>query len=225
MWLDFIHLFFPEVCRACGNSLIKGEEVLCTFCFYHLPRTDFCRWDGNPAEKRFWGKVPIEHAAAFLYFNKGQRVQHLIHELKYNGATEIGTYLGNLFGNELKKSELFKDIDAVIPVPLHPSRLQSRGYNQSLFPAREIARCLNCPLEEQLLYRTVKTATQTRKTRYERWQNVESAFRLQSSHSIPYKHVLLVDDVITTGSTMASCAEVLIRDAHVRVSLAALAIA
>jgi ComF family protein len=225
MWQDFIHLFYPQVCRACGNSLFKGEEVLCTFCFYHLPRTDFSRWAGNPAEKRFWGKVPIEHAAAFLYFNKGQRVQHLIHQLKYNGVTEIGTYLGNLFGNELKESVFFKDIDAVIPVPLHPSRLQSRGYNQSLYPAREIARCLNCRLDEHLLVRTVKTTTQTQKQRYERWQNVESAFGLHRSHPVPYRHVLLVDDVITTGSTLAACAEVLITQAHVKVSLAALAIA
>jgi ComF family protein len=222
---DLLHLLFPECCRACGKALFKGEKVICTFCLFHIPRTNYHKYAGNPVEKKFWGKVPIEHASAFLLYNKGQRVQRLIHQLKYNGAVEIGTHLGNLFGNELKHSELFTGIDAVVPVPLHVSRLQKRGYNQSEFPAMEIAKCLNCVMDKKLIYRPVKTDTQTRKHSYERWENVESVFRLNESSKHNYHHVLLVDDVITTGSTLASCAAVLINEARLKVSIAALAVA
>ncbi|MBL7929728.1 MAG: ComF family protein [Bacteroidia bacterium] len=169
--------------------------------------------------------MPIQHASAYLLFNKGQRVQRLLHQLKYNGATEIGTYLGNLFGNELKQSMFFQGIDAVVPVPLHISRLLKRGYNQSEFPAKEIAKCLNCFMDNNLIYRCVKTDTQTKKHRYERWQNVETIFRLNEARKFDYRHVLLVDDVVTTGSTLASCASILVNDAKVKVSIAALAVA
>ncbi len=225
MLSDLLHYVFPECCRACGNALFKGEEVLCTFCLYHIPKTNYHKYAGNPVERKFWGKVPIQHASAYLLFNKGQRVQHLIHQLKYKGATEIGTILGNLFGNELKHSKFFQGIDAVIPVPLHISRLRKRGYNQSEFPATEIAKCLNCVMDKNLIFRSVKTDTQTKKHRYERWQNVEAIFRLNESKRFDYHHVLLVDDVVTTGSTLASCASVLINEAKVKVSIAALAVA
>lgn len=225
MLADLLHYIFPECCRACGNALFKGEEVLCTFCLYHIPKTNYHKYAGNPVERKFWGKVPVQHASAYLLFNKGQRVQHLMHQLKYKGATEIGTMLGNLYGNELKQSKFFQGIDAVVPVPLHISRLRKRGYNQSEFPAIEIAKCLNCVMDKNLIFRSVKTETQTKKHRFERWQNVETIFRLNESRKFDYHHVLLVDDVITTGSTLASCASVLINDAKVKVSIAALAVA
>ncbi len=225
MLADLLHYIFPECCRACGNALFKGEEVLCTFCLYHIPKANYHNYAGNPVERKFWGKVPVQHACAYLLFNKGQRVQQLMHQLKYKGATEIGTMLGNLYGNELKQSKFFQGIDAVVPVPLHISRLRKRGYNQSEFPAIEIAKCLNCVMDKNLIFRSVKTDTQTKKHRFERWQNVETIFRLNESRKFDYHHVLLVDDVVTTGSTLASCASVLINEAKVKVSIAALAVA
>lgn len=225
MLRDLLHYIFPQCCYACGNALVKGEEVLCMFCQYHIPKSNYHTYAGNPVERKFWGKVPIQHASAYLLFNKGQRVQRLMHQLKYKGATEVGTYLGNLFGNELKQTRFFKGIDAVVPVPLHISRLMKRGYNQSEFPAAEISKCLNCVMDKNLIFRSVKTATQTKKHRYERWQNVETIFQLNESRNVNYNHILLVDDVVTTGSTLASCATVLINEAKVKVSIAALAVA
>lgn len=222
---DFLSMIFPRICNSCGNSLYKGEEVICTFCTYHLPKTGFLLRPENPVAKSFWGKVQIESASAFYYFNKGNRVQHLIHRLKYKGSTEVGVKIGQLYGYALARSPFYQHVQAVIPVPLHPSRLMKRGYNQSDFIALGIADAMGVHVETNLLLRSHKTETQTRKKRFHRYENMKSVFEINVSNTSTARNFLLVDDVITTGSTLASCAEELLKIQGGIVSIGALAYA
>ena len=220
---DFLSLIYPELCYACGQGLLKQEKCLCTFCKYHLPKTEYHRDEHNPISKLFWGRVNIHSAAAFYHFEKGGKVQALIHHLKYKGREEIGTTLGNSFGRELRESMLYKGIDIVLPVPLHPKRLKQRGYNQSDSFAKGLAQGLNAEFAADKLCRIVNTSTQTYRSRFDRWTNMHSVFGLRSPNYIDGAHVLLADDVITTGSTLEACAEVLHLVPNVKVSIAAIA--
>lgn len=222
---DFLSMIFPRVCNACGNSLFKGEEVICTFCTYHLPKTGFYHRPDNPVAKVFWGKVPLHAASAYYYFYKGNRVQQLIHRLKYKGGIDVGLKIGNLFGQELIKSPLYMDIQVVIPVPLHPSRIMKRGYNQSDYIAKGIAEAMGIHTETNILQRKQKTETQTKKKRFHRFENMKSVFEINRDNKSSALHFLLVDDVITTGSTLASCAEELLKIPGASVSVGALAFA
>ena len=222
---DFLSMIFPRICNACGNALFKGEEVICTFCTYHLPKTGFYLRPDNPVAKAFWGKVPIHAASAYYYFYKGNRVQQLIHRLKYKGGVEVGYKIGSLYGQELIKSPLYHHIQAVIPVPLHASRIMKRGYNQSDYIARGIADAMGIHAETNLLLRKQKTETQTKKKRFHRFENMKSVFELNGANTSTARHFLLVDDVITTGSTMASCAQELLKLPGANVSIGALAFA
>ncbi|MEO5571480.1 MAG: ComF family protein [Bacteroidia bacterium] len=222
---DFVSLFYPRICQACGNGLYKGEDVICTFCMYHLPKTNYHEDEDNPVIRHFWGKVNIAAASSYYFFNKGQKVQKLIHRLKYKGQKEIGLKLGELYGHELAKNSVFSSADYIIPVPLHKSRLRTRGYNQSDFIANGLSIAMNIPAETNLLFRNKKTETQTRKNRFSRWQNVSNVFSLAEKANIEGKHVLLVDDVITTGSTLVACAEVLLKHKSTKVSVASIAYA
>lgn len=222
---DFISLFYPQVCQACGNNLFKGEEIICTYCMFHLPKTNFHEDDDNPIMRHFWGKVNVSSASSYYFFNKGQKVQKLIHRLKYKGQKAIGQRIGELYGFELVKSSLFNTAEMILPVPLHKSRLRNRGYNQSEFFAKGLASAMNIPTETNLLVRNKKTETQTRKNRFSRWENVSEVFSLTSKTELKGKHFLLVDDVITTGSTLAACAEVLLAQQNTKVSVASIAYA
>lgn len=222
---DFLSLFYPRTCQACENSLYKGEEILCTHCRYHLPKTGFHIQEDNPVIRHFWGKVNLNAAASYYYFNKGQKVQKLIHRLKYKGQKEIGLKVGELYGGELLKSPLFSNVDLIVPVPLHKSRLRTRGYNQSDFFAKGLSAAMNIPVETKLVKRNKKTETQTRKNRFSRWQNVSEVFSTDKKQNIEGKHLLLVDDVITTGSTLAACAETLLQNKNTKVSVASIAYA
>jgi len=222
---DFLAMIFPRVCNACGNALFKGEEVICTFCMYHLPKTGYYFRSDNPVARSFWGKVPLQAASAYYYFNKGNRVQQLIHRLKYKGGTDVGIRIGQLYGSELVNSPLYKNIQAVVPVPLHKSRAMKRGYNQSDFIARGIAETLGIHAETDLLLRVHKTETQTRKKRFHRFENMSSVFEVNPRNTSSARNFLLVDDVITTGSTLASCAEELLKIPGASVSIGALAYA
>jgi len=224
MWLnDFVSLVYPKVCTCCGNNLWKEEVVVCTLCEYHLPKTWYHLEHDNPVSRIFWGRVPVESAAAFLHFNKGNRVQHLIHQLKYNGRTDIGTWLGSRYGNSLKQSHFFSSAEVIIPVPLHRKRQQARGFNQSELFASGLASSMSLPVEKQLLFRTGFTETQTRKSRYKRWENVSGIFTLRDNTKLSGKHLLLVDDVITTGATLEACVQALRSIPGVRISIAAIA--
>ncbi len=225
-WIsDLINLFFPEVCAACNNALFRGELTLCTQCHYHLPKTNFHLQPGNPVEKQFWGKVPVHSATALYYFNKGERVQHLIHRLKYKGEKEVGAMAGRILGQDLKSSDSFSTVDMIVPVPLHSSKLRIRGFNQSDFLAAGLAESMKTIACANFLIRRKATATQTRKNRFSRFENVDKVFVLNPDYPAHPHHFLLVDDVITTGSTLTSCAETLLEIPGAKVSIATIAYA
>lgn len=225
MLKDFIALIFPHVCVSCGKSLYKNEHSICTYCAYYLPKTNFHLDNDNPIAKIFWGRVPIFSAAAFYGFNKGGKVQHLIHQLKYKGQKHIGTSVGKLYGYELKFCDDFNSVDAIIPVPLHPKRQKKRGYNQSDYFAEGLAESMNVKADLTTLYRAAESDTQTKKSRFKRWQNVESIFQLRNAGQLAGKHILLVDDVITTGATLEACAHTLLQVPGVKVSIVTMAYA
>ena len=226
LWLDdFISLIFPRICACCGNSLWKHEERICHSCDFRLPRTDFHLAAENPVTRLFWGRVPVEAACACLYFNKGNRVQRLVHQLKYKGRKDIGIWLGAQYGHELCKSPLFSDLDAIIPVPLHKKRYMQRGYNQSEQFATGLGGPMNLPVVIHLLIRSRATETQTRKSRFSRYQNVHDIFEVRDPEYYRGKHLLLVDDVITTGSTLESSVLAMMAIPEVKISIACIAAA
>lgn len=222
---DFTNLFFPNICEACGKNLLNNEKTICTECLYHLPKTNFHQESENPVSRLFWGKVYIENATAYYFFHKGSSFQDLIHKLKYNGKQEIGYILGLHLGTDLYESELYKTIDLVIPVPLHPKREKKRGYNQSDSISKGIAEGMKINTNLKSLYRNIETETQTKKSKEERWKNVENIFCIKHPEKLQGKHILLVDDVITTGSTLEACANALLALKNTKVSIACLAVA
>jgi len=220
---DFLSLIYPQICMACGNNLFKYEECICTSCLFHLPKTNFHLEKDNPVSKLFWGKIKLESVAAYYYFNKGSKVQHLIHQLKYKGHKEIGVTIGKLYGMDLKTSQLFNDIDAIIPVPLHFKKQKRRGYNQSLLIAEGLSKAMQVDVNTDTLFRKVASETQTKKSQFKRWENVKEIFDISDNHSLENKKVLLVDDVITTGSTIEACANALNKTPEIKISVVALA--
>jgi ComF family protein len=224
-WDDFISLLFPRLCYACGNHLLRNEYLICTECYVIIPRTNYHLEKDNPVEQLFWGRCMVERAAAFSFYNKGSRIRNLIHNLKYKGIREAGYELGKIYGLSLNSSGFMKDIDLIIPVPLHPAKERIRGFNQSEIISRGIADAALLPVETKILERIMVSATQTRRSRYERWTNVEGIFRVREPEMITGKHVLLVDDVITTGSTIESCINEIVKTEGVKVSVVALAFA
>ena len=222
---DFISLFFPHLCYACDDALRKNEKVLCSMCLNTLPKTDFHLKEDNPVAKLFWGRANIHAATAYYYFHKGNKVQHLIHQLKYKGAREIGIFIGEQMGYELKNTPAFSSVDVIIPVPLHLKKEKKRGYNQSAMFGLGLARGLGKQMNTNILYRKRFTETQTRKTRSERWENVEDVFSVHNPENFTGKHLLLIDDVITTGSTLEACIHALETIPQATISIAALATA
>lgn len=226
MWFtDFANLFFPNICQACGIPLVKKESIICIECGYKLPRTNFHYFEENPISRIFWGRANIHAATSFLFFNKGGNVQKLIHQFKYKGNIETGKHLGILLGRDLLKSDLFKKVDIAIPVPLHSKKLRKRGYNQSSIIAQGISLAMKIPYDCNTLIRTEFTETQTKKARYSRWENVRGKFGLHNPESLTEKHILLVDDVLTTGATLEACAQVLLEIPNVKISMVTLAYA
>jgi ComF family protein len=203
--------------------LFKSEESICTYCLYHLPRTNFHFRTDNPVSKLFWGRVPVFSAASFYSFSKGGKVQHLIHQLKYRGKKEVGTTLGKRYGNELKASPLFSSVNLVIPVPLHLKKLKKRGYNQSETFAQGLAQTLKVETSAESIQRLYASQTQTKKSRFARWKNVEEVFKVTMPEKLKGKHILLVDDVVTTGSTLEACAARILEVPDTTVSVATIA--
>ncbi|MDQ3190038.1 MAG: ComF family protein [Bacteroidota bacterium] len=179
----------------------------------------------NVLSKMFWGRIDFYSVAAYYYFQKGSGVQHLLHAIKYNGATQAAREVGKMYGSELKESPYFNSVDIIIPVPLHPSKKKKRGFNQSDFIAEGIAEGLNSNWSPEILVRDVASETQTKKSRFNRWKNVESAFSLKDQKAVEGKHVLIVDDVITTGATLESSANCLANLPNTKISVAAIAFA
>lgn len=222
---DLLSLLFPRLCYGCGNHLLRNEKLLCTECYVLIPRTTYHLERGNPVEQLFWGRCRIERAAAFSFYNRDSRIRRVIHNLKYKGIQEIGLELGRIYGNILTASEFLEGIDVIIPVPLHESKKRMRGFNQSDLISKGLSEVTGLPVDYGSLQRITKTATQTKRSRYERWVNVEGIFSLTDPERIREKHVLLVDDVITTGSTIESCANELLKSEGVKVSVIAIAVA
>jgi ComF family protein len=222
LWDDFISLLFPRLCYACGNELLRNEKLICTGCYVSIPRTNYHLQPENPVARLFWGRCLIEKAAAFSFYERGSRLRNMIHKLKYSGIKEIGYELGRIYAATLKSSGFTSDIDVIIPVPLHPAKKRIRGFNQSEYISAGISDVAGLPVNNYSLVRKVLSGTQTNRSRYDRWTNVEGIFRIDDAEAIRGKHVLLVDDVITTGSTIESCVNELLKVEDVKVSVVAI---
>lgn len=225
LWDDFISLLYPRLCYACGNHLLRNEKLICTECYVLIPRTNYHLAEENPVAQLFWGRCLIEKAAAFSFYNKGSRIRNLIHSLKYKGIQEVGFELGRIYGLTLKSSGFTKDIDLIIPVPLHPSKKRRRGFNQCDLISSGLSEVTGLPVDTDSLIRITVSDTQTKRSRYERWTNVEGIFMVTEPGNLRGRHILLIDDVITTGSTIESCTNELLKVEGVRVSVVALAYA
>lgn len=217
-----LHLLFPHVCESCGTDVIHPNNFLCLRCHADLPRTDFHLYPSNPVEKIFWGRLPLTSATAQYYFTKGSKMQNLMHGLKYKGNKELGLYLGRLMGNAFAESNRFRFIDALVPLPLFPSKEKKRGYNQATVLCEGITEVLDKPILKDVIIRTTHTDSQTKKNRVQRWANMEGRFELVNPGSIKDKHILLIDDVITTGATLEACGAELVNAENVRLSIATL---
>jgi ComF family protein len=222
MWDDFISLLFPRLCYACGNHLMRNENLICTGCYVSIPRTDYHLREDNPVARLFWGRCLVEKAAAFSYYSRGSRIRNLIHRLKYSGVREIGHELGRIYAASLRSAGFTEGMDLILPVPLHRARQRIRGFNQSEYIARGISETTGIPVNVSALRRIALSTTQTNKSRFDRWTNVEGIFRVDDSAALAGKHILLVDDVITTGSTIEACVNELLKVEGVRVSVVAI---
>ncbi len=203
---------------------MQHEKVLCLSCLAALPRTAFHHISDNEVARIFWGRVPLANATSFIYFSKDSEYRNLLHAMKYKGQYNAAIEMGRLFGLELRNTP-FATADIIHPVPLHHRKLKKRGYNQSEYIARGLSAALNIPVHSSLVKRIAETPTQTRKARYERWENVRNAFKIIDADSLADKHVLLVDDVITTGATIEACAQALLSVSGLTLSVASLAYA
>ena len=222
---SLLHVVFPHVCDGCGSDLLNIESRLCIRCLASLPETNFEIHPNNPVEKDFWGRLPIISAAAHLYFTKESLVQHLMHQLKYKGNKDLGLQLGRLMGNAIKNAARFNEIQALVPLPLFPSKEKKRGYNQATVLCEGMAEILSLPVLNKIITRPQHTETQTKKGRIERWKNIEGKFQLIDPQEIQNKHVLLVDDVVTTGATLEACGNELLNALDVKLSIATLCVA
>lgn len=218
-------LFYPNLCLICGESLVTGENQLCLKCFTNIPKTGYHLIKDNPVEKRFWGKVPVERATSYFFFQKGSDFQKLIHELKYRGNSEVGVTMGKYAGVDLMESSEFSSVDMIVPVPLHEKKEAKRGYNQSEMIGRGLAEVMGKSLNVKNLYRMQERATQTRKSVYERYENTQGIFGVKRPVEFSGKHILLVDDVLTTGSTLEACIQALLTIENIKVSVFTLAVA
>ena len=222
---NLLNLFFPKVCEACNNVLSDNEVVLCTSCRHHLPVTNFHFDYAEDVKKVLYGRVKLENASALLHFSKKGIVQQILHNLKYRGHEDIGAFFGEWFGAELATLDHYKNIDVVLPVPLYKSKLRKRGYNQVTKFGEAIAKALNADYNDAVLIKTKSTKTQVFKGRLKRWNDDVALFDISENKSLVGKHILLVDDIITTGATVEACATVLLKIDNIKLSLATMAIA
>jgi len=225
-WHRLLDLISPRLCVVCGHRLSVSDEVICTKCNLHLPRTGFHRNAyENVMAKLFWGQIPVERATAFFYYEAHADAANIIYELKYKYHPEIGEEVGRMFAKEIKPSGFFDGIDGIVPVPLAKKRLRQRGYNQSEEIARGVAAISDLPIFDQAVRRLFFEGSQTSKGRWDRNENVENVFELVQADTIRGKHILLIDDVVTTGATIIACAKELSKAGGVRISILSLGLA
>lgn len=222
-WARLLDLISPRLCVVCGNRLAVTEETLCSKCYLHLPRTDFGHdLYENVMAKLFWGQMAIEKATALFYYEPHAETAQILYEMKYKNHPEIGVVMGRMMAKELMRNGLFEGIDAIVPVPLARKRERQRGYNQSLELARGVSEVTGLPIANKVVRRTKFVGSQTQRGRWERNENVEDVFELVDSDSISGKHLLLIDDVVTTGATIIACAQEMQKASNVKFSVLAL---
>ncbi len=225
MFKSIINLFFPPVCAGCHSFLLSNENVICTLCRHNIPLTNHHLNPENESFKKFYGRIPVEHSSALLYFHKKGIVQELIHNLKYKGQEEIGTVLGEWYAEDLKNSTVIQSVDEIIPVPLHKRKLRERGYNQVTNFGLELSKNLNIPYESNILVRNVYSKTQSKKTLLSRSDGIDTIFDVVFTDKDHNKHFLLIDDVITTGSTLEACSHALLKIPGAKISIVCMAMA
>ncbi len=220
---DILHLFFPHVCIGCNTDVLNANDVLCAECLANLPVTGFMDVAGNLVEKIFYGRLPVAHAGSAFYFNKDSVIQRTIIQLKYRNNQAAGNFLGRLLGRQIAISKRFDDVDIIIPLPLNDKKLFRRGYNQASVIANGLAEVWNRPLTEHAVERILFTETQTHKDRIARWKTMEGVFTVTQPALIENKHILLVDDIVTTGATLEACGEAVLKIPGVKLSIATIA--
>ena len=225
MFKSIINLFFPPVCSGCHSLLISNENVICTLCRHNLPLTNHHINPENEAVKKFYGRIPVEYASALLYFHKKGIVQELIHNLKYKGQEEIGTVLGEWYAEELKNLAIIKSVDQIIPVPLHKRKLRERGYNQVTNFGLALSKNLNLDYNNSVLFRKIYSKTQSKKNLLHRSDGIDTTFDVSFTEKDHNKHFLLIDDVITTGSTLEACSHALLKIPGAKISVVCMAMA
>ncbi len=200
-------LFFPDLCQSCSRPLVKGEFFICLHCFCQLPQTNYHLRPSNPAEELFRGKFDYEKISAFLLFEKGGKTQQIVHQIKYKNNKAFGFWCGQLMAEEMMPSGFFSGIDIIVPVPLHKKKQKKRGFNQAEAISRGIANKCNIQVDISNLQKSKGNTTQTKKSRIERWLNSRELFQINNKEIFSGKHILLIDDVVTTGSTLEACAQ------------------
>lgn len=220
---SFTHLFFPHNCEGCGIGLFDEKKFLCHHCIHQLPETKFFSLRGNPVEKLFYGRIPLTYAGAAFYFTKHSLLQHLMIQLKYKSNRESGYFLGRMIGLQLAQEPVFADVDLLVPLPLNLKKEFKRGYNQAALICNGISSVWPKTVAMNAVERTRFTETQTKQNRISRWQNMEGVFHATNPQLLHNKHILLVDDVITTGATLEACGQALLDAGNVRLSIAAAA--
>lgn len=225
MFKSIINLFFPPVCAGCHSFLLSNENVICTICRHNIPLTNHHLNPENEAFKKFYGRIPVEYASALLYFHKKGIVQELIHNLKYKGQEEIGTVLGEWYAEDLKNSPIIQSVNEIIPVPLHKRKFRERGYNQVTNFGNALSKGLNISFNPNILIRNIYSKTQSKKTLLNRSDGIDSIFDVSFSEKDHNKHFLLIDDVITTGSTLEACSHALMKIPGVKISIVCMAMA
>ncbi len=222
---DFMSLIYPRHCEACGNTLYRHEQFICSYCIINLPRSNYHLLPDNEISLLLRGRVPADMATSYFLYEKKGRVQSLLHAIKYHNQKELAAHLGRFYARELRQQGAMENIETIVPIPLHPKKLKARGYNQSEWFARGVAEELDKELNTTDLFRAVETSTQTRKKKYERWENVGGIFGLRPAHRLEGKHVLLVDDVITTGATIEAAWLALQQAPGLKIAVASIAFA
>lgn len=218
-----LHLFVPHQCAGCGSDIMSRQQVLCMHCINRLPVTSFHNFPDNPVEKIFWGRMAVTAAASYLYFSKDSILQHIVHEIKYKGNKELGLYMGRKMGEALLHASRFSDLEALVPLPLFSARERKRGYNQAFLLCQGMKEVLPLPVLNKVIRRQTSSETQTTRNRIERWLNMQGRFELLQPDIISGKHILLVDDVITTGATLEACGQELLTAANTRLSIMTMA--
>jgi ComF family protein len=220
---DFISLFYPRYCRGCFNGLVKGEDLVCTQCLLEMPKSYYHLYPENPFYRKFRGRLPVKHVMTLYKFVKESRVQQLLHALKYKQQPELGEMLGRVYGQDLREADYRSSFDLIVPVPLHISRRQIRGYNQSEEFGKGLAQMLDVRCDDTYMMRDARTETQTHKSKLSRWENVNRIFRVVNPSEIAEKRILLVDDVVTTGATLEACGQALLNAGCRELSIACIA--